>query len=220
MNDADFERARFNMVEQQIRPWEVLDQRVLDTLMEVPRHRFVDEEYLKVAYSDIAIPLPHGEEMMHPKIEAKLLQAVDVRPNEKVLEVGTGSGYLTALLSRLSFRVVSVELHEDLSRKAAERLAAMGADNVELRVGDGAEGWPDEAPFDVIVLTGSVARIPQSLLDQLKPGGRLFAVVGEEPVMEAKLVTRVGDREWAEESLFETVLPPLRHLEPERRFAF
>jgi len=220
MNDADFERARFNMVEQQIRPWEVLDQRVLDVMMEVPRHRFVPPEFQKVAYSDIAVPLPHGEEMMHPKIEAKLLQAVNVRPNEKALEVGTGSGFLTALLSRLAFQVVSVELHEDLSAQAGERLRAAGAENVELVVGDGAQGWPEKGPYDVIVLTGSVARTPQVLLDQLKPGGRLFAVVGEAPVMEAKLITRVGDREWAEESLFETVLPPLRHLEPERRFAF
>ncbi len=220
MNDAHFERARFNMVEQQIRPWEVLDQRVLDVMMAVPRHHFVAPQHQKVAYSDIAIPLPHGQEMMHPKIEGKLLQAVNVRPNEKVLEVGTGSGYLTALLAHLAFQVVSVELYEDLSRQAGERLSALGLDNVSLAVGDAADGWPEAAPYDVIVLTGSVAHIPQAFLEQLKPGGRLFAVVGEAPVMEAKLVTRLGDEEWTEESLFETLLPPLHRLQPERRFAF
>ncbi len=220
MNEAEFERARFNMVEQQIRPWEVLDQRVLDVMMEMPRHLFVEPQYQKVAYSDIAVPLPQGQEMMHPKIEAKLLQALNVRPNETVLEVGTGSGYLTALLSRLAFKVVSVELYEELSRAAASRLEQVQADNVELVVGDAAEGWPEKAPYDVIVLTGSVAQLPDAFLEQLKPGGRLFAVIGEEPVMEARLISRVGPREWAEEGLFETVLPPLHHLEPERRFAF
>ncbi len=218
MMDVNLEQARFNMIEQQIRPWEVLDQGVLDLLMRVPREDFVPPRYRNLAFADMNIPIGHDQVMMAPKVEARLLQALDVQPDDVVLEVGTGSGYLTALLAHLGRHVYSVEIFEDLSAAAGERLAAHGLDNVTLDTGDAARGWSRHGPYDVIVLTGSVPVLEETWKRDLAPDGRLFAIVGEPPVMNARLVTRVAENEWASEDLFETLLPPLVNAPRPQRF--
>jgi protein-L-isoaspartate(D-aspartate) O-methyltransferase len=212
--------ARFNMIEQQIRPWDVLDQAVLDLIAEVPREDFVPEPYRNLAYADIAVPLGHGQVMMHPKIEARLLQALDLHPTDSVLEVGTGSGYLTALLARSAHHVYSVDIIPAFKAQAEEKLAVHGIDNVTLEVGDAARGWPRHGLYDVIAITGSVLELPSSFLQSLNRGGRLFAVVGAAPIMEAVLIRRVGDSEWSRESLFETELPRLINAPVSARFVF
>lgn len=216
----DTEQARFNMIEQQIRPWEVLDERVLDLMAEVPREDFVPEAYRSLAYTDTAIPLGNGQVMMPPKLAARILQALDIQPTETVLEVGTGSGYFTALLARLARHVFSVDINPDMTRQAQERLAAHGIHNVTLETGDGARGWERHAPYDVIVLTGSVPLLPDSFREQLRVGGRLLAIVGDSPVMEVKLITRRGESDWSGETLFETDLPPLINAPQPDRFRF
>ena len=216
----NLEQARFNMVEQQIRPWDVLDQRVLDAIAALPRDAFVPDDFRQLAYADVEVPIGEGEVMMAPKLEARMLQALRLRPTDRVLEVGTGSGFVTALLARLAAHVLSVERLEALSRRAAEQLAAQGIENVTLQVGDGRSGWPEGGPFDAIAVTGSLPTLDETLTRQLAPGGRLFVVVGSPPVMEALLLTRVGEADWARESLFETDLPPLRGLPPRERFVF
>jgi protein-L-isoaspartate(D-aspartate) O-methyltransferase len=220
MTSLNIELARHNMVEQQIRPWEVADPRVLELLARAPREDYVPTAYRNLAYADLNIPLPHGEVMMAPKIEARLLQALELGPRDKVLEVGTGSGYLTSLLAALAGHVVSVEIHEDLSGEAARRLAAHGVTNVTLEVGDAAGGWGRHAPYDAIVLTGSVPTLPDALRANLAPGGRLFAIVGESPVMSARLVRRLDNGQWIETALFETDLPALANHGPAPRFVF
>ena len=212
------EQARFNMVEQQIRPWNVLDQRVLDLMSRTPRESFVPPGYENLAFSDTSIPLGFGQVMMSPKLEARVLQALAVREADVSLEIGTGSGYLTALLAYSCRRVVSVEFHAPLSEQAQRNLLNQDIGNTSLHVGDAIQGWPTQAPYDVIAVTGSLYRLQQALLDQLRVGGRLFAIVGEDPVMEARLVTRVSDAEWATETLFETSLPALIGGEPPKRF--
>ena len=216
----DTSQARFNMIEQQIRPWEVLDERVLELMAEVPREDFVPEACRSLAYTDTAIPLGDGQVMMPPKLAARILQALDIRPTETVLEVGTGSGYFTALLARLARHVFSVDINPDMTRQAQEKLAAHGIHNVTLETGDGARGWEKHAPYDVIVLTGSVPVLPDSVREQLRTGGRLLAIVGDSPVMEVKLITRRGESDWTEESLFETDLPPLMNAPQPDRFHF
>ena len=216
----NFEQARFNMVEQQIRTWAVLDQRVLDLLLTVPREEFVPERFRKLAFSDICIPLGHGEVMMPPKVEARLLQALDIQPSDRILEIGTGSAYLTALLASLGKRVISVEIEPEFARTAEPKLAARGIGNVKIEVGDGAYGWEREAPYDVIAVTGSVPLLTDHFQRQLAIGGRLFVIVGESPVMEARLITRVDDHQWVQESLFETDLPALKGAPHPQRFVF
>jgi protein-L-isoaspartate(D-aspartate) O-methyltransferase len=206
----NLESARQNMVEQQLRPWEVLDPRVLDVMTRIPRERFVPEAYQHLAFSDIQIPLGDGEVMMEPKVEARLLQALAPTPRERVLEIGTGSGFVTACLAHLAFHVQSVERIEALKFGAIESLRGLGLTNWDLRLGDAAQGWTPGAHYDVIALTGSVYRLPEAYRQALTIGGRLFAIVGEPPAMEARLITRVGPEEWSQEDLFETVLPPLR----------
>jgi protein-L-isoaspartate(D-aspartate) O-methyltransferase len=220
MTQVDVEKARFNMIEQQIRPWDVLDPRVLDTMASVPREEFVPAAYRNLAFADLAIPLGDGEVMMPPKVEGRLLQALDVRPHEMVLEVGTGSGYLTALLARLAKHVYSVEVRPALAEQARTVLAAHGIGNVTVEEGDAADGWEAHAPYDVIALTGSVPAIPRAYLHSLRKGGRLFAIVGKEPVMTAHLVLRTGEDGWAHEDLFELVIPPLRGVREPQRFVF
>ncbi len=215
---VNLQKARENMVEQQIRPWEVLDQRVLDLMERMPRDAFVPDEYRALAYADIEIPIGEGQRMMAPRIEARALQALQITPGERVLEVGTGSGWLTALLARLGAEVYSCEIRPALLERARERLAAQGIENVTLEARDGAGGWQVHAPYDAIVLTGSVPEVGEDLRRQLAAGGRLFAVVGEAPAMEAVLVRRAGDEEWIEESLFETVLARLDGVEREPTF--
>ncbi len=216
----DIEQARFNMIESQIRTWEVLDQAVLDTLAEVRREEFVPPQYRSLAFVDMEVPLGHGETMLAPKLEARLLQELTLKPGDKVLEIGTGSGYMAALLARLAGQVVSIELHVDLSAAAAERLARHRIENVTLQVGNGALGWPGEGPYDAIVLTGSVPMIPAELRGQLSEGGRLLAVVGEAPVMTARLVTQVAPGVYNETGLFETCIAPLREVRQPERFVF
>ncbi|MGB8436321.1 MAG: protein-L-isoaspartate O-methyltransferase [Burkholderiales bacterium] len=213
----DWERVRFNMVEQQIRPWEVLDQDVLDSLYVVRREEFVPEAHRALAFSDLEIPLGDGEVMMQPKVEARILQEVAVKANDKVLEIGTGSGYLTALLAHRARHVVSVEINPRLKAIGEANLRAAGVKNTTLELGDGARGWTGHAPYDVIVLTGSTPLLPETFLQQLMVGGRLFAVVGDPPVMKARLVTCVEDGSYNSIDIFETDLAPLKNaLQPER----
>jgi protein-L-isoaspartate(D-aspartate) O-methyltransferase len=215
----NLEQARANMVEQQIRPWEVLDQDVLDLLYAVPREQFVPGKYRDLAFSDLEIPIGEGEKMWMPKIEARVLQELGLRRVDRVLEVGTGSGYLTALMSHRTSQVYSVEIRPALAAFGRANLERHGVDNVTLEIGDAARGWPGHAPYDVIVLTGSTPVLPRSFAEQLASGGRLFAVVGEPPVMTARLVTATAGA-WRTTDLFETVLAPLANAERPSRFRF
>ena len=216
------ETARFNMVQQQIRPWEVMDQRVLGLMDTLPRDAFVPEAYLGLAYADIEIPLPHGERMMFPRIEARLMQALDLQPDDQVLEVGTGSAYLTACLATLCQRVVSIDIQEDFTQSAAAKLQQQGVHNVLLKTGDALAAPLTEEPFDVIAVTGSVATSAQAELfrRQLKVGGRLFVIIGTPPTMEAMLITRTGEQTFSEEAIFETDVKPLTIADAPRTFEF
>jgi len=216
----NFDQARANMVEQQIRPWEVLDQAVLDLLYAVPREDFVPAAFRTLAFADMEIPIGEGERMMAPKIEARILQELAPRKHERVLEVGTGSGYLTALLAHRAAHVHSVEIRPALAAFGRGNLERHGADNVTLETGDAARGWPTRAPYDAIVLTGSTPVLPRALLDQLAPGGRLFAVVGEAPVMVARLVACTAPGAFRSTELFDTLLAPLVNAEQPPRFRF
>jgi protein-L-isoaspartate(D-aspartate) O-methyltransferase len=216
----NIEQARFNMVEQQIRPWEVLDQQVLDLLYVVRREDFVPAAYQSLAFSDLEIPIGEGETMLQPKVEARILQEVAPGGTDKVLEVGTGSGYMAALLAHRARHVHSVEISPALQRFGEANLRQAGIVNVTVEQGDAARGWSRHAPYDVIVLTGSTPVLPDAFLAQLAPGGRLFAVVGELPVMSARLVTAVAGGSFNTVDLFETVLPPLRNALERERFVF
>ncbi len=218
--EMNFEQARFNMIEQQVRPWDVLDQRVLDAMTRVPREEFVPAASRALAFSDLALPIGHGEVMMPPRLEGRMLQALDVRPRDEVLEVGTGSGFVTALLANLARKVVTVEIHPDLHAAAVARFQALGLDNISAELGDAAAGWPQRGPYDAIVFTGALAEVGDGLLKQLRVGGRMFAIVGEPPVMEAQLITRVGNAEWSHEVLFETDFPRLVNAMPVPEFVF
>lgn len=216
----DFEVARANMVESQIRTWEVLDQRVLDLVLEVKRESFVPPAYRDLAFADMEIPLGHGEVMLAPKLEARLVQELGLNPTDRVLEIGTGSGYMTALLARLATQVVSVEIVPDFSRAAAVRLAENGIRNATLEIGDGALGWARSAPYDAILVTGSLPMLPEDFPAQLAPGGRLIAVVGRAPIMTAQLVTCLAPGKITTVGLFETSIPPLKHAREPERFVF
>lgn len=225
---ADLERARFNMIEQQIRPWDVLDLDVLALLSRVKREDFVPAPHRALAFTDMMIPLAaHAEEalrngwcMLEPKQEARILQDVAPQPHEKVLEVGAGSGYMAALLASRAQRVVTLEIQPELARMARENLQAAGIRNVEVREADGSKGLAAEGPFDVIVLSGSVAEVPQALLGQLKVGGRLAAIVGTDPVMRATFVTRTGEGSWTTTQPWDTAAPRLAHFPEPSRFRF
>ena len=214
----NIEQARFNMVEQQIRPWNVLDQRVLDLLCATPREDFVPPSYKQLAFSDTRIPLGHNQTMMTPKVEGRLLQALAVQPGEEALEIGTGSGYVTALLAKSCRHVVSYELFDELSEMAAHSLQEVGLKNVSLHVSDGLENAADSAPYDVIAVTGSMYQLSDGLKNQLRVGGRLFVITGEHPAMDARTVVRIAENEWSDESLFETSLASLIGAEPPKRF--
>jgi protein-L-isoaspartate(D-aspartate) O-methyltransferase len=216
----NIEQARFNMVEQQIRTWEVLDADILDLLFQVKREDFVPPEHRGLAFADLEVPLGHGESMMQPKVEARILQDLAVQPNETVYEVGTGSGYLTALLSRRARHVTSAEIHPDLKSRAERNLRAIGAANVTLLEGDSARAPLTESAFDVIVITGSTPVMPQAFLDRLSPGGRLFAVVGDVPVMKAVIVRQPVPGSFQHVELFETLLKPLVNAPQPPRFRF
>lgn len=210
------EAAREQMIHQQVRAWDVLDERVLEVLAKVPRERFVPEAYRELAFADASIPLPHGERMLAPKVAGRILQALQVAPDESVLEIGTGSGFLTACLALQCGAVRSLELHADLADAARTRLASLGLGHAEVVTADAfAAGTLGGGSYDVIAVTGSLPLYDRRFEQRLAPGGRMFVVVGEAPVMEARLVRRTGESEWMAESLFETVLPPL-HGAPRR----
>lgn len=216
----NFEQARANMVEQQVRPWEVLDDRVLSLFEDVPREDFVPVRYRKLAFSDLNIPLDHKEIMMRPIVEGRMLQAVTLAPDETVLEVGTGSGFVTACLAHLAKSVTSVDYYADFTKEAGEKLASKGIDNVELHTADVMTGWQPDQAHDVVVVTGSVPAVPEVISGWVHPGGRLFVVRGHAPAMEAVLMTRINATEWREESLFETDLPRLIGAEEPPKFEF
>lgn len=209
MGAIDLDQARHNMVVQQIQPCEVSDDAVLGLLETVPRHAFVPDAYRNIAYVDAKIPLGHGQVMMPPLIEAQMVQALAVQAHETVLEIGTGSGFVTALLAKSARHVHSVEIIPELSEQAQQRLNDQRIYNVSLEVGDAVNGWPAHAPYDVIAITGSLPVFDESLQQSLKVGGRMFVITGEAPVMEAVLITRTGSNEWRHKSLFETDIPAL-----------
>ena len=221
------ELARFNMIEQQIRPWDVLDAAVLSLLATVRREDFVPPHHRALAFVDTQVPLLEGDAtgpcMLEPKVEARLLQALQVQRHESVLEIGTGSGFMAALLAHRAMHVTTLECRPALAQMARDSLARNGIANasvLDVSAAEGAKGRPSEAPFDVILLSGSVAEVPKALLQQLKTGGRLAAVVGGEPVMRARLYTRVGDDAWSQSELFDTVAPRLEGFDEPTRFAF
>ncbi|MCK5719491.1 MAG: protein-L-isoaspartate O-methyltransferase [Thiomargarita sp.] len=205
----DVEKFRSNMIKQQIQPWEVFDQKVINLIAEVSREKFVPQDYYDLAFADINIPLGHDQVMMNPKIEARLLQALMLHRNDKVLEIGTGSGYLTALLAKLSQHVDSVDIFEDLVKTAEKNLTNLSIDNVSLSVGDAIQGWNTDTKYDVIVLTASVPSLDASFLKQLNTGGCIFAIVGREPAMQAKLIRNISAEQFDEDVLFETSIPSL-----------
>ena len=214
------EHARFNMIEQQIRPWEVLDSRVLELLTEVPREVFVPAEFRQLAFADMGIPLGAGEFMMAPKVEARMLQALAIEPKDCILEIGTGSAYVTALLATLGSQVMTLEINPEFTQRAEILLGRRGITNVKLAVGNGFETSNSGGPYDVIAVTGSVPILTQHFQQQLTLNGRLFIVVGQSPIMDARLITRAGPSEWTSESLFETDLPELHGAPQPQRFVF
>jgi len=227
--EMNLEQARFNMVEQQIRPWDVLDPEVLNLLFALRREEFVPAAYRALAFVDMEIPLASGggggEVMLAPRLEARILQELQIKKTDRILEVGSGSGYLTALLATKGAHVYSVEIMPELKAMAEKNIREHNIANVTLEQGDAARGWPGHGPYDVIVLTGSTPVLPEAFQNSLKPGGRMFAVVGDAPVMEAVLVTCVAEQKEAEKvagaynmvSLFETCVAPLKNaLQPER----
>lgn len=218
--ESTTEQARFNMIEQQIRPAEVLDQRVLEVIANTPREAFVPANYRDLAFSDINVPLPNGQVMMKPIMEGRLLQALNIQPEDAILEIGTGSGYFTALLAKLGKQVHSVEIDADIMATAQERLSAQGIDNVTLLQGDAAQGWDQGGPFDVIAITGSLPVLPESFQQQLTVGGRMAAIVGQSPVMQMLLITRVSETQWTTDALFETDFPALINAEQPPAFVF
>ena len=216
----NFERARFNMVEQQIRPWDVLDMDVLDLLMTVKREEFVPAPYKTLAFADGEIPIGCGQVMLKPVVEGKVLQALQLKRSDSVLEIGAGSGYFAALLAARTDWVRTIEIEPELAKFASENLNRYGVENVIVEEGDAAGGWSARAPYDVIVVSGGLPMLPQSLLQQLKVGGRLFAFVGDAPVMEGRLVTCVGEGQFKTEDVFETVVPMLKNAQRKDEFRF
>ena len=214
------EQARFNMIEQQIRPWNVLDDQVLHLLSVVKREDFVPLAHKALAFVDMEIPIGHGQRMLAPRLEARLLQDAAVQKHEKVLEIGAGSGYLTALLAHQAQRVIALEIQPELAAMARTNLQKAGIHNAEVRQFDGAVGAAAEGPFDVIVLGGCVAEVPQNLLTQLKVGGRLLAIVGQEPVMRATIVTRTGEAEFSTRQPWDSAAPTLLNFPVPSPFRF
>ncbi|MEI6600624.1 MAG: protein-L-isoaspartate O-methyltransferase [Comamonadaceae bacterium] len=216
----NLEQARFNMIEQQIRPWNVLDDQVLHLLSVVKREDFVPLAHKALAFVDMEIPIGHGQRMLAPRLEARLLQDAAVQKHEKVLEIGAGSGYLTALLAHQAQRVIALEIQPELAAMARTNLQKAGIHNAEVRQFDGAVGAAAEGPFDVIVLGGCVAEVPQNLLTQLKVGGRLLAIVGQEPVMRATIVTRTGEAEFSTRQPWDSAAPTLLNFPVPSPFRF
>jgi len=222
MNTSNLEKARFNMVQQQIRPWSshIPDDSILDLMSTIPREDFVPSEYRQLAFSDTEIPIGFDQAMMSPKIEAGLLQALNIKPNETVLEIGTGSGYLTALLAGLARHVVTVEIVPELKEQAEAKLKTHGIVNVSCECGDASDGWPQNGPYDVVVVTGSIPMMLHDFKESLNIGGRLFVIVGDSPAMTAELIRCTGKNQFTQETLFETVLAPLNNITQPDRFLF
>jgi len=215
----NFEQARFNMVEQQVRTWEVLDPKVLDVLSEVPREAFVPESAQGLAYADTQIPLGHGEKMMPPVVEARMVQALNIQISDSILEVGTGSGYVTALLAKLGHHVDSMDIVEDFIKSAEQRLDAQGIRNVALEASDATRNFGGRH-YDAIAITASLPVMEEKYQQLLSVGGRMFVIVGEAPVMEAMLITRIGETEFRHESLFETCIDELKNTTQPQQFEF
>lgn len=220
MSTLNFDVARRNMIESHIRPWYVLDERVLELIARLPREDYVPKQHRSLAFVDMNIPLGHGEVMMAPKLEARLLQELEINSTDKILEIGTGSGYMTALLAALGRHVVSVEIRPEFTAEAAIKLAHHGVRNITLEVGDGARGWDRQKPYDVILLTGSTPLLPETFQESLTVGGRLIAIVGTAPAMEVKRIRRLSEQAFEEKSLFETVIPKLQNALEPPRFVF
>ena len=219
-SQTDFEQARFNMIEQQVRTWEVLDQRVLDTMNRIPRENFVPEHYRSLAFVDTEIPIGNDQVMMAPKVEGRLLQALNITPQDSILEIGTGSGYLTACLASLGKHVTSIDIMPDFTTAAAARLDEQGISNTHLETADVANGINSNEQYDVIAVTGSLPLLQKQFHESLKIGGRLFVITGKLPIMEALLITRVNENNWSQESLFETCIAPLEHASRPQGFVF
>lgn len=216
----DIEKARFNMIQQQIRPCNVVDDHVLDALQSTPREEFVPAEHAKEAFMDIAIPLPHGQKLLTPLDEARILQALAIQPDESVLEIGTGSGYMTALLAKLANKVTSVDIFADLSETAHAKLNDHGISNVTFKVGDACQGWDADGDFDVVVITGSLLELPTAFKSAVKKGGRLLGIFGEEPTMQVRLFKKLSDDAWQNQCLFETQAPRLVNAKAPEEFVF
>ncbi|MCH9638145.1 MAG: protein-L-isoaspartate O-methyltransferase [Betaproteobacteria bacterium] len=216
----NLEETRSNMVTQQIRTWNVLDDEVLNLLYKLHREKFVLAAYHDMAFVDMEIPLGHGQVMLAPKMEARILQELNIKKTDKILEVGSGSGYMTALLAEKGAHVYSVEIIPEFKGMAEKNLAAHDISNVTLEQGDAAQGWSKYAPYDVIVLTGSTPVLPEIFQNSLNPGGRLFAIVGEEPVMDAEIITYVAPGEFNTTKLFETSTVPFINAQQPKRFTF
>ncbi len=220
MTSPNMEQARFNMAEQQIRPWDVSDAKVLDILQTVPRENFVPHAYKGLAFADTEIPIGEGQHMMEPKVEARMLQALAIRPSDQILEIGTGTGFVTACLAKLGNHVMSYEIHKSLTLQAREKLALAGISNVSLHTADVLAGKPSASTFDVIAVTGSLPKYDDSLQQLLSPGGRMFVVVGQSPVMQAMLVTRGTGGQFKQAVLFETDLQALEGAPSVNEFVF
>ena len=216
----NFSQARHYMVEQQIRPWNVIDGAVLQAISVLPREDFVPAAYRSLAYADTELPLGHGQFMLPPRVDARLLHDLALQGDETVLEIGSGYSYLSALLALRSRRVIGLELIPELLEQARINLGRVGIGNVELRLADGSREWPKDLVFDAIVLGGSVVEVSAALLSLLKTGGRLMAIVGTDPVMHTTLFTRLGPSEWTSRSLWDCVAPPLLGFPQTHRFRF
>lgn len=214
------DRARINMIKQQLRTWNVLDNAVLDLLTDTPREQFFSEADINLAFADTELPIGHGQLSMSPREEGRLLQALHVRPHEKVLQIGALGGYLTALLAKLAMHVYVVDPYQEFLDRAQQRVSALGLQNVSYLQGDVNNGWQADSPFDVIVLTGSVPNIPEAMRESLTINGRLYAVVGREPNMIALTLQREDEGQWHETKLFETVRPRLPHVKEPNAFKF
>lgn len=216
----NMEQARFNMIEQQIRPWDVLDQRILDLLFVVKREEFVPPAYQAMAFADLELPLAHGQNMFSPKLEARLLQELSIKPTDRVLEIGTGSGYMAALLAARSEHVVTAEINPELANLARSNLEKAGVSNVSVETVDGSKGLPTRGSFDVILISGGIPAVPQEILKQLRVGGRLAAIVGTPPAMRAQLITCTAEGIFNTVNMFETVASPMVGFEAASSFSF
>ena len=220
MTDMDMDLARYNMIEQQIRPWDVLDPVVLEVIAETPRERFVPKPYVHMAFTDTQIPLDHDQCMLEPKMEGRILQSLQIKPTDEILEIGTGSGFLTACLAKLGKRVTSVDIFPDFTQQAQQQVAGLELENILFEVGDASQGWENGKQFDVIVVSASLPMMNTAFQQSLALNGRMFMVIGDTVLMEALLIQRIGNQQWSTESLFETNIPAMLHADRPSAFVF